>query len=35
MDGPSSRWGYDLRPENPVKDFQDDVSVGAIVFVAK
>lgn len=35
MDGPSSRWGYDLHPENPVKDFHDDVSVSAILFVKK
>ncbi len=35
MDGPSSRWGYDLHPENPVKDFRDDVSVAAVLFVKK
>ncbi len=35
VDGPSSRWGFDLNPTNPVKDYSDDQSVGALLFVPK
>lgn len=35
LDGPSSRWGFDLNPSNPIKDYSDDVSTSAMVYVAK
>lgn len=34
-DGPSARWGLDLRPENPTRTYDDDQSVGAILLVPK
>ncbi len=35
LDGPSSRWGFDLNPANPIKDYQDDVSTAALLWVAQ
>ena len=35
LDGPSSRWGFDLNPANPAKDYTDDISTSAILWVAK
>jgi hypothetical protein len=34
-DGPSARWGLDLRPENATRTYDDDQSVGAILLVPK
>lgn len=35
LDGPSSRWGFDLNPANPVKDYSDDVSTAGIIWIQK
>jgi hypothetical protein len=35
LDGPSSRWGFDLNPSNPAKDYTDDISTAAILWVPK
>lgn len=33
--GPSTRWGFDLHPEDDVLDYTDDVSVSALHFIAR
>ena len=33
LDGPSSRWGFDLNPDDPTKDYQDDQSTAALIYV--
>ncbi|MFZ4578627.1 MAG: hypothetical protein ACOYOB_09575 [Myxococcota bacterium] len=33
MDGPSARWGFDLNPANPTRTYDDDQSVGAMLWV--
>ncbi len=35
LDGPSSRWGFDLNPSNPAKDYTDDVSTAALLWLPK
>jgi hypothetical protein len=35
MDGPSSRWGFDLHPKNASKSYDDDQSVSAVMWVPK
>jgi len=35
LDGPSSRWGFDLNPANKAKDYSDDVSTAAMIRVPK
>lgn len=35
LDGPSSRWGYDLEPKTTSKDPGDDISVAALLYVPK
>ncbi len=35
LDGPSARWGFDLRPENATRTYDDDQSVGALIVVPK
>jgi hypothetical protein len=33
LDGPSARWGFDLNPANPTRTYDDDQSVGAMIWV--
>jgi hypothetical protein len=33
LDGPSARWGFDLNPANPTRTYDDDQSVGAMLWV--
>lgn len=35
LDGPSSRWGFDLNPANAARDYTDDVSTSALLWVQK